>query len=89
MLEGLKEGKAKMQYENNKLMEEFLGLSSRTIQKQFTGHQARHRVVPKARAEKKAKDTLKAFIKAWRVRKVMQNKEVFNMRSLIKDLTKV
>ena len=32
---------------------------------------------------------MKAFIRAWRLRKVMQNKDVFVMRQYIKDLTKV
>jgi hypothetical protein len=38
---------------------------------------------------RRAEEIFKAFIRAWRLRKVMQNKDVFIMRNYIKDLTKV
>jgi len=44
---------------------------------------------PEFKCKRLAEFKIKAFIKAWKVRKAMQNETIFGMRCLIRDLTHV
>lgn len=70
-------------------MQSFLNLCALTIQTTWRGQNFRKTCLPAIKNERQAGIIFKAFLKGWRVRKVMQNKDVFTMRQYIKDLTKV
>jgi hypothetical protein len=85
----LKETKAHKDKVEAELFNNFLNICALQIQKVYRGHKYRKNYLPSLKAERKAEERFRAFIRAWKVRKVMQTKEIFTMGSYIKDLTRV
>jgi len=71
------------------MLNNFLNVCALHIQKAYRGHKFRKNYLPSIKAERKAEERFRAFIRAWKVRKVMQTKEIFTMGQYIKDLTRV
>ena len=62
-------------------MNDFISLCATNIQKAWKGYKVRNSgEIFTRRKEKKALERIKSFIHGWRVRKVMQNKDIFIMR---------
>ena len=70
-LEVLRSGYEKIRKEKEDLMNNFLNHCAITIQKNWRGYKFRRNELPAIARVRMAEETFKAFIKAWRLRKVM------------------
>ena len=71
------------------MMQEFLNVCALSIQKAWKGHHYRSTYLPSIKSTRHAEEKIRSFIRGWKVRKVMQTREIFTMSQHIKDLAKV
>lgn len=85
----MKEVKQHEMEEQEQMYQGFINVCAVNIQRAYRGHVFRKNKLLSIRIERKAEERFRAFVKAWKVRKVMQTKEIFKMGSYIKDITRV
>ncbi|CDW88748.1 UNKNOWN [Stylonychia lemnae] len=85
----LQKGKQNIDKEEKEMMNNFLNVCAVQIQSAWRGSKYRMKELPSIKNQRKAEERIRAFVRAWKVRKVMQTREVFLIQQHIKDLTKV
>ncbi len=89
ILNTLRYVKETVENERQEIVNNFVNICVVQIQKNWRGHLFRKNHLPTITKVRKAEERIRAFVRGWKARKVMQTKEVFALNKYIKDLIKV